>query len=257
MEKSSYLEVAIAAAKKAEEAVMDYYLNQDGYGMKDDRSVVTKADKDAEEIIKQTILSQFPDHGFLGEEGGAINQSSAYTWVIDPIDGTRNFTRKIPLFSILIALMKGDELVVGVSNACARGELLYAEKGKGAYCGDTRIHVSSISSLDQAMTSYGGLDHFDDDGYADSIIRLSHLVSREGARGIGNIYSYHLLAMGNIDIMVETSNKLWDIAAPALIVQEAGGTVTDIRGEPISLNSVGVIATNGLLHNEVLTLFTK
>lgn len=250
---SEYLETAIKAAKKAEKVIMNYYSKSVRAELKEDQSPVTIADTEAEKVIIEKISQEFPEHGFIGEELGTVNQGAEYKWIIDPIDGTKNYLRRIPLFATEIALMKGDELVLGVSNAPVIKELLYGEKGEGAYCNDKRINVSGINSLSEAYASFGGLNLFNKHSMVNQLVKLVNQF--RGRRGFGDFWSYHLLARGSIDCMVEPDTKVWDIAAVKVIVEEAGGKVTDIKGAPVSVNTTSIIATNGLIHDRVISFF--
>lgn len=247
---NDYLKVATTAVKKAEEIILKYYSDKIRYSLKEDQSPVTIADIESEKIIIGTIKKSFPTHGFLGEESGSSNINSDYLWIIDPIDGTKNYLRKIPNFATLIALMKNGELILGISNVPAFNELLYAQKGKGAYLNDNKISVSKKDTLKDAYLSFGGITQFEESGQTKNFLNLAGSVQE--SRGFGDAWSYHLLAQGKIEIMIEASTKIWDIAAHTVIIEEAGGKVTDLKGNPIDLNSVSIIATNNLLHSTVL-----
>jgi len=247
-----FLKIALEAAKKAEEVIL-YYFGSVNSRLKQDKSPVTIADKEAEKLIINTIRSKFPNHSFLGEEFGLEKEKTEFLWIIDPIDGTKNYLRKIPLFATQIALMKNDELVLGVSNAPVFKELMYAEKGKGAYLNNEKIEVSDVGRLKKAYMSFGGIEYFEKNQNLSGLLSLIHLT--QGHRGIGDFWSYHLLAQGKIDIMIEAQTKLWDIAAQKVIVEEAGGVITSISGKPIEKNTTSIIATNKKLHKEVLKYF--
>lgn len=253
MDKSEFLLAAVKAAEKAEKIILKYYASNLTWQKKSDLSPVTIADTEAEKIIIETIKSYFPDHAFLGEEFGADNVKSRFQWVIDPIDGTKNFTRKIPLFGTQIALIKDGEIILGVSNAPAVHEMIFAEKGKGAFIQKKSIYVSSIQDLADSYCCFGGIKYFEKYGQLDALLKLTQ--STTGHRGIGDCWCYHLLAQGKIDIMVEAEIKLWDIAALKIIVEEAGGKVTDIHGEAITPKTTSIIATNKHLHDSVVEIF--
>lgn len=252
-QKSDFFNVAMQAAKNAEHVIMQYYVDGVTWKRKLDLSPVTVADTEAERVIVDTIKRVFPDHAFIGEESGSDQVPSRYQWIIDPIDGTKNFMRKVPLFGTQIALMEDSNVIVGVSNAPAMNEMLVAEKGRGAYIGDTRIHVSDVQTLSDAYASFGGMSYFNKQNLLAPLLKLHDVTS--GHRGIGDCWSYHLLAQGKIDIMVEAYIKIWDVAALKIIVEEAGGRVTDIRGEELTKDSTTIIATNGHLHDEVVEMF--
>lgn len=255
MNKSKFLTIALEAIKKAEDIIMHYYSGEIRATLKEDQSPVTIADQEAERIIIQTIKNAFPDHSFLGEESEKMSQESDYLWIIDPIDGTKNYLRKVPLFGTQLALMYKGEIILGISNAPALHELMYAEKGTGTYLNDTRQYVSLVSSLNEAYMSFGGLTYFQKHNQVDNLLAL-HDATR-AHRGIGDFWSYHLLSQGKIDIMVEGEVKIWDIAAVSILITEAGGRITDMQGTPLTVHTTSIVATNGLLHKSVLNYFIK
>lgn len=254
-DRSPFLSVALEAASKAETVIMDYYSSRIASELKSDGTPVTVADTEAERVIIETITNEFPDHGFLGEESGDTHSASPYVWIIDPIDGTKNYIRHIPLFATQIALMRENELILGVSNAPAMTELLHAEKDRGAFLNNQRVNVTDVGRFDQAMICHGGLKYFNEKGILANLFTLANDAHR--TRGFGDCYMYHLLASGRADAVIEAAISIWDIAALTVIVEEAGGRVTDLRGEPIDKNTDSILATNGLLHQQILAPFEK
>ncbi len=252
--KSIFLEVAIKAAKRAEEVILKYYDKNIEVGFKGDSSPVTRADIESEKEIIATIKKEFPSHGFLGEESMKDTKKD-YLWIIDPIDGTKNYLRKIPLFATQIALMKRGELIVGVSNAPVLKELMYAEKGSGAYLNDALIEVSTVKNLDKSYILFGGIEYFEQANILNNLLSLVN--NTQGHRGIGEFWAYHLLAQGKVDAMIEADTKLWDIAALKVIIEEAGGKVTDIHGSKVGIKTNSLLATNGRLHQTILNYFKR
>lgn len=252
MQQSKYLQVALNAVKEAEQIITFYYQSQIEVTLKADQTPVTLADQEAEVTIKDLIAKAFPDHAFLGEEGGQ-DKTAEYLWIIDPIDGTKNYMRKIPLFATQLALMHNDEIILGISNAPKMNELVFAEKGNGAFLNNQPIRVSNTQKISSSYLSYGGIGSFDRHHQLNDLLKLER--NTLGHRGIGDFWSYHLLASGKIDIMIESDTKIWDIAALSCIVQEAGGRVTQVDGNPLSKNTTSLIATNNILHEEVLNYF--
>lgn len=250
---SQFLTVALEAVKNAEEIIISYYTGDMEVELKDDETPVTLADRGAEKIIRETIKQAFPDHGFLGEEYGIEKGDSPYLWIIDPIDATKNYIRKIPIFGTQIALMKDDELILGVSNAPLLNELLYAEIGKGAFLNENPIKVSDVTDPSDAMICHGGLKWFVEKGTFPGAYNLINDTAR--SRGFGDFYMYHLVASARADVVVEAAISIWDIAAISVIVREAGGKVTDIRGQAITKDIDSMVATNGVLHDTVLDYF--
>lgn len=255
MEKSAFLTVAIKAAKQAEEVILRHYSPSVEWKLKPDNTPVSLADTEAEAIIISTIKEAFPDHGFLGEESGDDHSTSGYQWIIDPIDGTKNFIRGIPLFATLIALMKDGEIIVGVSNMPALGEMLYAEKGAGAFREDQPISVSNVATLADAYMCHGGLKYFKKYHSVDALLTLVETAA--GHRGFGDAWNYHLVAQGKADLAVEAQNKIWDIAPFVIIIEEAGGKVTDGNGAPITRSSTSTMASNGLVHDAALGIYKQ
>ena len=245
---SQYLETALAAARAAESVVRRYWQQNVEIEIKEDATPVTVADVETEKAIKAVILDAFPDHGFYGEETGKTKPEAEFTWLVDPIDGTKSFVREYPFFSTQIALMKGDELILGVSSAPVFGEYAYAEKGGGAFYMDQQARVSSIDALGDATLSLGNLTTLARQpvGWA-GLATLVTEVNR--TRGYGDFYHYHLLARGAIDLVIESDVNVLDIAALSVIVQEAGGVFTDLEGRGVGLDTTTVCAAaNPELH---------
>ncbi|MCG9126260.1 inositol-phosphate phosphatase [Candidatus Poribacteria bacterium] len=251
--KSEFITVALDAAKKAEEVILPYYNGDISVELKEDETPVTYADREAEIVIRETIKHAFPDHGFLGEEFGVEKGDSPYLWIIDPIDATKNYIRKIPIFGTQIALMKDEELIVGVSNAPLLNEVLYAEKGNGAFLNDNPISVSELTGLKEAMICHGGIKWFVEKGTFEGIYNLINKTAR--SRGFGDFYMYHLVSSARAEAVIEAAISIWDIAAITVIVREAGGMVTDLQGNDITIQTNSLLATNGSLHQEILNYF--
>lgn len=253
MQHSLHLSTALRAARAAEEVIRRYYQGRFDIELKADQSPVTVADVEAETIIKDIILEAFPEHGFFGEETGKENPDAEFTWLIDPIDGTKSFVRGYPFFSTQIALMQGDEFILGVSNAPAFGELAYAEKGTGAFLNDSPIKVSEVNRFPEVMLSLGNISTL---AAGPRWGKLGELVGRVNrVRGYGDFYHYHLLAAGKADLVVESDVNILDIAALSVVVQEAGGVFTDLDGKPLTLETRSVLAAaNAGLHRATLEL---
>ena len=223
---------------------------------KPDRSPVTDADRAVELAIKQILETKRPNDGIVGEEFGNSG-SSARKWIIDPIDGTANYMRGVPVWATLIALSIDGKAVVSVVSAPAIGRRWWAAPGIAKTSdidGSLRdLKVSAIGSLENASLSYNNLQLWDSYGYLDRLISLSRKVWR--TRAYGDFYSYMLLAEGSLDIVAEHDLKLYDIAALTPIVEEAGGRFSAIDG-PLKESTSSVLATNGSLHDTVLTELT-
>lgn len=219
---------------------------------KQDRTPVTEADVAMEQHIRDALLARFPDDGFYGEETGEA-AGGDWLWLLDPIDGTRSFTRGYGFFSTQLAAMRADQLVLGVSQAPVADELIWAEAGAGAWMGAQRLQVSDVQTLKCAHLSIGNVSSLAADAPAWS--RLAALIGQcERHRGYGDYLHYHMLARGQIDLLLESDVNILDIAALTVIVREAGGVITDLRGAPIDRHSTSVIAANPVLHRQALSL---
>lgn len=252
---SPFLQTALEAAKAGQAVIEKYYNGHFDVQIKADQSPVTIADIETEQTIKDIILKAFPDHGFFGEESGKTNPDAEYTWLIDPIDGTKSFVRRYPFFSTQIALLHKNELILGVSNAptFGSGQLAYAEKGQGAYLNGERIQVSGYTDIQPAAISTGNIKTLT--LHPKRWDALGHLIQQaQRIRGYGDFYHYHLLASGKIDLVIESDVNILDIAALAVIVREAGGVFTDLEGKALTLNTTGVLAAaSPALHHYALT----
>ncbi len=249
---SPFLRAAVDAAQAAQSGILALYNSGVAVDFKADDSPVTAADIAAEEIIVATLKDRFPNHGFYGEELGQSNLDAEYLWLIDPIDGTKSFVRGCPFFSTQIALMHNGELIVGVSNTPAYGELAWAEKGQGAFINGKAVHVNPQQSLTRSILSIGNVGSLAASAKRWSALgELMQQVHRH--RGYGDFVHYHLLASGGVDLVVESDVNILDIAALAVIVREAGGLITELDGSNLSLETRTVLAaSNAELRDTVL-----
>jgi histidinol-phosphatase len=213
---------------------------------KPDLTPVTDADRAAERMMRERIALDRPGEGVLGEEEG--DDGGLVRWIVDPIDGTKNFSRGIPVWASLIALEREGRVVCGVASAPALGHRWWAARGEGAFRDGERIEVSRIASLEEATVSFSrsGLD---DPKLLDLARRAWH------AQPFSDFWAHLLVAEGALEISVEHSMSTWDNAALQVIVEEAGGRFSDLRGEPRIDGGSGV-STNGLLHDEVIAALT-
>jgi histidinol-phosphatase len=222
---------------------------------KSDLSPVTDADLAIEESLRNVLRRSRPRDAMHGEEFGKSG-SSPRCWVIDPIDGTKNFVRGVPVWASLIGLIAEDEATVGLVSAPALGRRWWAAAGGGAWTGRSLTkaspcRVSSVSSLADASLSYSGLGSWEEAGRMTEFLALTRKVRR--TRGYGDFWSHVLVAEGAVDISAEVGVSLWDLVAVQAIVQEAGGRFSDLAG--VARPDGGtVVCTNGLLHDEVLSL---
>ncbi|NWF30444.1 histidinol-phosphatase [Streptomyces sp. PKU-EA00015] len=227
---------------------------------KPDMTPVSEADKAAEELIRGHLQRARPRDAILGEEFG-IEGTGPRRWVVDPIDGTKNYVRGVPVWATLISLMEagvdgaaGFQPVVGVVSAPALGRRWWAAKGAGAYTGRsltsaTRLQVSKVERMQDASFAYSSLSGWEEQGRLDGFLDLTRACWR--TRGYGDFWSYMMVAEGAVDVCAEPELSLWDMAAPAIVVQEAGGSFTGLDGTP-GPHSGNAAASNGLLHRELL-----
>ena len=249
--------VAREAADAAAQIVRRYYRKDVAVEIKSDQTPVTIADRECEVAIKNILKRAFPDHAFYGEEEGREG-SGDFLWLIDPIDGTKSFVRGYPMFSTQIALMYRDELVLGVSCASEFGETAWARRGGGAFLeeasrGKAALRVAGTNEFGPATAiSIGNVKTLSrDNGWQ----ALAGLIQRCGrTRGYGDFYHYHLLARGSLDLVIESDVNILDIAALAVIVQEAGGVFTDLAGRALTLDTTSVLAGTPALHAQAIRL---
>jgi len=249
------IETAIRAAKEAGKILLDNFGKIKKISSKQDAaltSLVTNVDLKAEEKIAQIITQAYPDHDILSEEKVRTAKSSRYRWIIDPLDGTHNYIRQIPLFGICIALSYQGEVMMGVVNLPYFNQMLTAEKGKGAYLNGEKIAVSK-RSLNEVTMIYDSSIRFDKKNMFDHLGRLVDKIFNVRMFGSSS-QNLSLLARGCVDLCIEYSDKPWDFAAGALIVEEAGGKVTDFDGNRWTTNTKRYVASNGRIHQEVLRI---
>lgn len=260
------LDAALAIAREVGDLTLSYFQKPSlQIEMKSDGSPVTEADKLAEATIRKHVARLFPDDGVLGEEEGETRGTSGYRWILDPIDGTRPFSRGIPTFGNLIAVERevepGDttslpEIVVGVSGFPALGELLWASEGGGAFWETSRfsaqpMRVSRVRSLEEAVIDSLSPQSWEKHGWGASFEKLWRSTRR--VRSWSDSYSFALVASGRVDAAVDFGAKIWDVAPFAVMMKEAGGAMTCFRGSPC-LTTGTYIAGNAALHEHLIQI---
>lgn len=252
------LRLALLLADSADRVTMARYQALDlEVETKPDLTPVTDADRAAEQAMRSMLERSRPRDAVLGEELGSTGNAGR-RWVLDPIDGTKNFVRGVPVWATLIALMDGNDAVVGVVSAPALGRRWWASRGGGAWGRDgqaraRRLRVSGVTRLADASLSYSSLTSWEEHGRLDGFLTLARRCWR--TRGFGDFWSYLLLAEGAVDLAAEPDVALWDLAAPAVVVTEAGGRFTDLTGVPGPAGG-SALASNGALHAEALELLS-
>ena len=232
---------------------MRYFRSGVAVELKADLSPVTRADRECEHRIVEVLHETYPEDGIVGEEHGERLGAGA-KWIIDPIDGTKNFIRGIPYFGVLIGLEEEGEITAGVIYAPAVDDLLYARKGGGAFDRNGRLHVSPIDTLHDGMLVFGGLDIFRTSGRWAALERLVTASGRQ--RGFGDYFGHTFVARGQAEAMIEAAVQPWDLAPIKIIVEEAGGHFTDFTGAP-TIYGGNAVASNGRVHDEILDLIGR
>jgi histidinol-phosphatase len=250
----AWLDVALAACDAADEVARASFRRDLTIERKPDRTFVTQADTAIERLIRERIADAFPDHGLVGEEYGVEAGDASVRWYIDPIDGTHNFIRGVPLFGTLLAVERDGELQASVMSAPALDERWWAHRGGGAWARNRgveprRIRVSEIDGLDDSHLLYGSGRDIIESGLAPGFEDLLRDSWRD--RGFGDFWGYALVAEGAAEAMIEVELKTWDAAAPTVLVEEAGGRVTDYSGTR-DIAAGTIVASNGRLHETVL-----
>ncbi len=251
---ASYLDISIDIAREAGVLLMDYFGNV-SYELKCDADLVTEADRASERLIVERLRAHFPDHAIVAEEGGGHESSSEYCWYVDPVDGTTNFAHGFPVFNVTLALAKAGELIAGVTLDPTRQELFAAEKGSGATLNGQKIAVSKAARLEDSLVSTGFPSRKRHQNvniyfYWEMAMR-THGVRRAGSAAIDLAY----VACGRFEAFWEFGLNPWDMAAGILLVEEAGGRCSDMRGGPKNLHGPSLIADNGGIHDEMVAVF--
>lgn len=252
---SKELEVAIKAAKEAGKILKERYYQANQVTIKEDKSFLTEADKLSETKIISIIKEAFPDHSINAEESGFAKQDSKYLWLVDPLDGTTNFVTKLPFFAVSIALVKGASLQVGVVYDPIHEAIYYAEKGAGTKLSDFSISVSDKERLADAMVGYArpraGKEEF-----VRLISKLEPVTRTPKVLG-SMALTLCLVASEALDVAIIINPHSWDMAAGSLIVEEAGGKITDFTGKSWSADSKNILASNGKIHDELLEILNS
>lgn len=243
------LSVAIEAATLGGRHTLNYFNRGVAVEIKSDQTPVTQADREAEQIIRDYLLSKYPTHSILGEEHGAVDGDPDYQWIIDPIDGTKSFVHGVPLFTTLVGLQIRGEPTVGVIYAPAMSEVVAAATGEGCSWNGHACGVSDVANLSQALvcTSDAMMSMERSDAYLNLVRRCKY------SRTWGDGYGYMLLATGRCEIMIDAKMNPWDVCALIPVIEEAGGVCTSWRGER-TINGGDLYATNAKLAQPVSQL---
>ena len=254
---ASYLETAVAIARESGAMLADFFARRIPYELKGESDLVTEADRASERLVVERLTKHYPTHAIVAEEGGGHESSSGFRWYVDPLDGTTNFAHSFPCFNVTMALEQQGELIAGVIFDPINEELFTAEKGAGAFLNGNRIHASKVAKLENALVATGfpsrkrhlsiNIHFYHQLGMA------THGVRRCGSAAIDLAF----VACGRLDAFWEFGLNPWDLAAGRLLVAEAGGKFSGMHGEPHQLRGPDLLVDNGLIHEEILELFSE
>ncbi len=251
----TYLENAIDIAREAGALLADYAGRNVGFELKGDFDLVTAADRASEKLIVERLTKLYPSHGIVAEEGGGHEGASEFRWYVDPLDGTTNFAHGFPVFNVTLALEQEGEMIAGVIFDPCRQELFATERGGGAQLNGRPIHVSKVMRLQDSLVSTGFPSRRRHQNvnihFYHQLAMATHGVRRCGAAAIDLAW----VACGRLDAFWEFGLQPWDLAAGRLLVAEAGGSYSDMRGKPHRVRSQNLLVDNGTIHAEILELF--
>ncbi len=254
---ASYVDTAAEIAREAGAVILDYGKRRIGFELKGEFDLVTEADRASEKLIVERLLKHFPSHSIVAEEGGGQQTNSEYHWYVDPLDGTTNFAHGFPAFNVTLALEKGGELVAGVVFDPLRKEMFSAERGSGAFLNGEPIRVTRTAAIESTLVATGFPSrkrHLNVNvHFYYQLAMLSHGVRRAGSAALDLAY----VACGRLDAFWEFGLKPWDMAAGVLLIREAGGVCTGMRGEPFDLRGPHVLGDNGAVHGAIVELFSQ
>jgi histidinol-phosphatase len=249
------LEFALAIADRAGDVALKYFRLGVAAQMKNDNTPVTIADKECERLIRSAIAESFPEDAILGEEegtsSGAATARRRRKWIIDPIDGTYNYARQIPIWALLLALEEDGEIQLGLVHAPAMQETFWARRGGGAFRNGEPVHVSTIKDVGMSLFAFGGPNRIMGSKLAKGFQRV--IASTYRQRGFGDYLNFAYVFSGKAEAALETGVNPWDLAPMKIIVEEAGGRYCDLEGGS-SIYKGSCLVSNGLVHDEILRL---
>jgi len=252
---ASYLETAVEIAREAGALLAHYFERRIGYELKGEHDLVTEADRTSEKLIVERLRTYFPSHSIVAEEGGGNEGTSEFRWYVDPLDGTTNFAHGFPVFNVTLGLEQAGELIAGVVFDPTRQEMFTAERGAGAYLNNRRIRVSTVKRLEDSLVATGFPSRRRHENinvhFYYQLAMLTHGVRRAGSAAIDLAY----VACGRLDGFWEFGLNPWDMAAGALLIAEAGGVCSDMKGGVLDVRGAHLLADNGLLHAQMVELF--
>jgi len=251
----SYLETSVEIAREAGALLSKYFERRVTFELKGEHDLVTEADRASEQLVIERLSAHFPSHSIVAEEGGGHTGSSEYCWYVDPLDGTTNFAHGFPMYNITMALEQSGELIAGVIFDPEHNEMFTAERGSGAYLNNRRIRVSKVNRLENTLVATGFPSKKRHENvnihFYYQLAMLTHGVRRAGSAALDLAY----VASGRLDGFWEFGLNSWDMAAGILLIADAGGKCSDMKGVSVSLRGPHLLADNGLVHQQIVDLF--
>jgi myo-inositol-1(or 4)-monophosphatase len=252
---NEFLDAAMEIAREAGTVLLDHRGVR--FELKGEHDLVTAADRASEKLVVKRLHELFPDHGIVAEEGGGAEMNSEYRWFVDPLDGTTNFAHGFPMWNVTLALAHRGRVIAGVVFDPIRDEMFSAQRGGGAFLNGQQIHVSNAKILEDSLVATGFPSRRRHQNvnvhFYYQLAMITHGVRRAGSAALDLAYT----ACGRLDAFWEFGLNPWDMAAGTLLVEEAGGSVSGMQGEPLDLHGPYLLADNGLIHAETLVLFDE
>jgi myo-inositol-1(or 4)-monophosphatase len=254
---ASPLETAVEIAREAGALLAGYFERRIGFELKGDYDLVTEADRASERLVVERLRSHFPAHGIVAEEGSGHESPSEYKWYVDPLDGTTNFAHGFPMFNVTLGLERAGAMIAGVVFDPVRGEMFAAERGGGAYLNNRRVRVSRVERLEDSLVATGFPSRKRHENvnvhFYHQFGMVTHGVRRGGSAALDLAY----VACGRLEAFWEFGLNPWDMAAGTLLVEEAGGRCSDMKGGAAGLRGPHIVADNGAIHSQILARFAE
>ncbi len=251
----SYLETSVEIAREAGALLAKYFERRVAFELKGEHDLVTEADRASEQLVVDRLRAHFPSHSIVAEEGGGHQGSSEFCWYVDPLDGTTNFAHGFPMYNVTLGLEQSGEMIAGVVFDPEHNEIFTAERGSGAYLNNRRIRVSKVSKIENTLVATGFPSRKRHENvnvhFYYQLAMVTHGVRRAGSAALDLAY----VASGRLDGFWEFGLNPWDMAAGILLITEAGGKCSDMKGGPVALRGPHLLADNGLVHEQMLGLF--
>jgi histidinol-phosphatase len=245
------LDFAVKIVKKSHNITLKYFRTKLKYKLKKNLSPVTEADLKCEEYLLNKIRTRYPKHSILAEENGIEDNNSEFKWIVDPIDGTKNYMRRYPFWGTLLALEHQNEIVLGVISLPAVNEFIFAGKGLGCFSNRKKTKVSKVKNISESYLIHSGLEYIFNESFREGFYTLATLTNYD--RGFGDCHGHTFIIKGMAEMMVDPHVAPWDIAATKICIEESGGVLTDIKGNK-TIYGGNALISNGKMHDEILKI---